>query len=107
MYVGPHNPDDQDFDHRAAGTQWKSTGHRAQKLMDPNHLLLQPYLFPDVGCFSHPLLSVLIPSGHFFFLVFSRASPMAYGGSQTRGLIRAIAARLHHSHSNAESKLRL
>ena len=29
-----------------------------------------------------------------------RAAPVAYGGSQTRGQIRAVAAGLHHSHSN-------
>jgi len=29
---------------------------------------------------------------------------VAYGGSQARGLIRAIAAGLHHSHSNARSE---
>ena len=29
---------------------------------------------------------------------------MAYGGSQARGLIRATAAGLHHSHSNTKSK---
>ena len=33
-----------------------------------------------------------------------RAAPMAYGGSQARGLIRAVAASLHHSHSNARFK---
>ena len=32
---------------------------------------------------------------------------MAYGGSQERGLIGAVAAGLHHSHSNARSELRL
>ena len=32
---------------------------------------------------------------------------MAYGGSQARGRIGAIAAGLHQSHSNAGSKLRL
>ena len=37
----------------------------------------------------------------YFFLVISRAATMAYGGSQARGLIRAIAANLCHSHSNA------
>ena len=42
-----------------------------------------------------------------FFLVFSRAEPMTYGGSQARGLIGATAASLHHSHSHAGSKLRL
>ena len=33
-----------------------------------------------------------------------RAAPAAYGGSQARGLIRAIATGLHHSHSNTGSK---
>ena len=44
----------------------------------------------------------------FFFLVFClfRAAPAAYGGSQARDLIRAIADGLHHSH-NAGSELRL
>ena len=28
---------------------------------------------------------------------------MAYGGSQARGLIGAVATGLHHSHSNARS----
>ena len=39
--------------------------------------------------------------------VFSYAAPAAYGGSQARGLIGAVAAGLHHSHSNAGSKPRL
>ena len=40
----------------------------------------------------------------FFFLVFGRASPAAYGGSQARNPVRAVAAGLHHSHSNARSE---
>ena len=38
----------------------------------------------------------------FFFRLFaiSRATSVAYGGSQARGLIGAVAAGLHHSHSN-------
>ena len=43
----------------------------------------------------------------FSFFVFSRAAPSAYGGSHARGLIRAVAASLHHSHSNVGSKLHL
>ena len=41
----------------------------------------------------------------FFFglFVFSRATPTAYGGSQARGLIRAVAARLHQAHGNTGS----
>ena len=38
-------------------------------------------------------------SGTFFF--FLRTIPMAFGGSQERDGIRAIAASLHHSHSNS------
>ena len=43
----------------------------------------------------------------FFFCLFafSRATSVAYGGSQARGLIGAVAAGLHHSHSHAGSKL--
>ena len=43
----------------------------------------------------------------FLFFVFSGATPAAYGGSQARGLIRAIAAGLHHSHSHTRSELHL
>ena len=44
----------------------------------------------------------------FYFLSFclSRAAPVAYGGSQARGAIGAVAASLHHSHSNAGSEPR-
>ena len=41
------------------------------------------------------------------FFAISRAALLAYGGSQARGLIRAVAAGLHHSHSNTGSELRL
>ena len=40
----------------------------------------------------------------FYFFAFSRAAPTAYGGSQARVLIRAVAAGLHKSHSNAGSE---
>ena len=41
----------------------------------------------------------------FFWSFFLRAAPVAYGGPQARGRIRATAAGPPHSHSNAESKL--
>ena len=46
-----------------------------------------------------------IPFFFFFFCLFvsSRAAPVAHGGSQVRGQIRAIAIGLHHSHSNTGS----
>ena len=40
----------------------------------------------------------------FYFVVFLRAAPAAYGGSQARGLFGAVAAGLCHSHSNSGSK---
>ena len=45
----------------------------------------------------------------FFFLSFCHfgAAPAAYGGSQARGQIGAVAASLHQSHSNAGSQPRL
>ena len=42
----------------------------------------------------------------FFFNLF-RAAAAAYGGSQARGPITAVAASLHHSNSNARSELHL
>ena len=58
-------------------------------------------------------LIVLFKTYFYFlnFLVFLslRAAPAAYGGSQARGLIGAVATSLHHSHSNSgtEPYLRL
>ena len=43
----------------------------------------------------------------FFFFCLFRVAPMAYGGSQARGLIGAVAIGLHQSHSNTGSKLGL
>ena len=46
------------------------------------------------------------PGAFFFFFLFaiSWAAPSAYGGSQARGLIGAVATRLRHGHSNAGSE---
>ena len=46
-------------------------------------------------------------AAYFFFVfcfAFSRAAPVAYRGPQASGLIRATAASLHHSHSDAGSE---
>ena len=40
----------------------------------------------------------------YLFIVFSKAVPATYGGSQARGLIGAIAVCLYHSHSNSGFK---
>ena len=50
---------------------------------------------------------VFTASFFFFFFFFFwpfRAARAAYGGSQARGLIRAVVAALHHSHSSARSE---
>ena len=62
-------------------------------------------------CFSNMsqlmLMLMLLVQGplylFIFYFAFSRAAPAAYGGSQAKGLIRAVAAGLCHSHSNARS----
>ena len=44
----------------------------------------------------------------FMYLLFLfRAAPMAYGGSQARGPVGAVAIGLRHRHSNARSEPRL
>ena len=42
-----------------------------------------------------------------FLFLLLRATPLTYGGSQTRGLIGAAAAGLHHNHSHTRSEPRL
>ena len=68
----------------------------------PNAVLLISNLFWYMCILKHSIYNF------FFFcllsFVFSRAAPMACGGSQARGLIRAIAAGLRHSHSNMGSE---
>ena len=52
----------------------------------------------------HCWLFSLSLSLFFFTFAFSRAAPVAHGGSQARGLIGAIASSLCQSHSNAGSE---
>ena len=56
-----------------------------------------PFTILNFCIFQHYLKQI----GTFFSFCLFRATPEAYGGSQARGLIRAVAASLHHSHSNA------
>ena len=55
----------------------------------------------DKNYHAFPKLFYEVPDQ--FFCLF-RAVPMAYGGSQARGLIGAVAASLLQSHSNAGSE---
>ena len=50
---------------------------------------------------------ILFLSLFFFFFGLFRAAPSAYGGFRVRGLIGAVAAGLHDSHSNVRSEPRL
>ena len=65
-------------------------------------------VFAATTDFFYFILIKKIFFNYFFFFFFVlcpfRASPAAYGGSQARGLIGAVAAGLHHSHSNARSE---
>ena len=56
---------------------------------------------------SYKLLFYVYYYHIFCLFAFSRAAPVAYGGSQARGLIRAVATGLRQSHSNVGSELRL
>ena len=62
-------------------------------------------------CTLHPCDTNFVAGNLYFFFClfclfafFSRAAPEAYGGSQPKGLIGAVATRLCHSHSNAGSE---
>ena len=50
-------------------------------------------------------LTLSYKNQHIFSFGLFRAASTAYGGSQARSLIRAVAAGLHHSRSNARSEL--
>ena len=65
--------------------------------------ILMILILGKICIFIHTIIII----GFYAFLcvyVFSRSAPVAYGGSQTRGLIEAVAVGLHHSHINAGSE---
>ena len=58
-------------------------------------------------CFSHLPLFVFSLLFQFLWFPLQRKddpAPAAYGGSQARGRVRAVATGLHHNHSNARSE---
>ena len=69
------------------------------EIMEDFECILEMSRF-HINCNSHPFFL-------FFFDCLFRATSTAYGGAQARGLIRAIAARLSHSHSNTRAELHL
>ena len=64
-------------------------------------------LFLDFFEYSNILLKFLFIYLFMHACMLFRTAPVAYGGSQAGGLIRATSASLCHSHSNAGSKLHL
>ena len=58
------------------------------------------------NCFSGDTTISLLSCFFFIFCLF-RATPAAYGSFQAKGLIGAVAAGVHHSHSNVGSELHL
>ena len=72
---------------------------------------LSKVFVPFEFCLNLDLFWICITNSKDFFFFFAfflfRATPSAYGGSQAKGLIGAVAAGLHHSHSNVGSELRL
>ena len=76
-----------------------SLGAGNRKRVGQHYLRKAPWTF-DVGWKSS---FFFFNSKKFFFCLF-RAASMAYGSSQDRGWIRAVAIGLRHSHSNAGSK---
>ena len=68
------------------------------------------FWFPSLEALSSPVFRfiffIIYLFIYFVFCPFT-ATPAAYGGSQARGLIGAVAAGLHHSHSNTRSELHL
>ena len=53
---------------------------------------------------KRPPKGKIVLSGFLFLFFFFSAEGGAYGSSQAKGQIRATAASLHHSHSNARSQ---
>ena len=64
-------------------------------------------MFPSVLCgfFFYFDISIVSSALFLFVCLLFRAALMAYGGSQPRGTIRAIAASLRDSYSIARSEL--
>ena len=70
------------------------------------YLFFKEFFFGGVVLWLWVFLLLLFLFWFGVFLLF-RTTPMAYGGSQARGQIRAPAASHSHSHSNTGSEPRL
>ena len=82
--------------------------------LDPSHICRLCSACGNAGSLTHILTDTTLgsffftklPCSFYLFIYFClfRVAPTAYGNSQARGLIRAAAAGLGQTHSNAGSK---
>ena len=97
----------------AAGLCQSHINARSKQRLQPIPQLRQRQILNPLSKARIPTCNLMVPSRIclrctwwellFFFLLF-RAVPTAYGGPQTRGLIGATAASLHHSYRNVGSE---
>ena len=76
----------------------------SDKDLSSEHNIHPPHTLVSSVCAPLHTLSISCFIVVYCIFCLFRATPTAYGGSQTRGSIRATAAGLHHSHSNEESE---
>ena len=69
--------------------------------------LAEELSYDSAGPQKKKLDKIELLAAHFFYFSLFRAAPVVYTSSQARGQIGAAAASLHHSHSNARSKVHL
>ena len=89
----------------ASLTGREGLGERAL-ILEPENIGLKSLFHYSSGVTLSKLFNPTDPPPIFFFCLF-RATPMAYGSSQARRQIGAVAAGLQHRHSNAGSEPRL
>ena len=70
----------------------------------PNESITSPGLGIHIFFFFFCLLSLFVVVVVVVVVAISWAAPSAYGGSQARGLIGAVATGLRQSHSNTRSE---
>ena len=88
------------------GVYWKDLECFPSFLPSPSFLPLHRYVVAWYvkTLYSLPLAKYIPEIKTLCVCVLSRAAPVAYGGSQAKGLIGATAIGLCHSHHNARSK---
>ena len=88
--------------------QHRRSSQVAQYVKAPMLSLLESLLWCSFDTWPRNLACLGCRQKQFYLFIclfcLFRATPMAYGGSQARGLIGAVAIGLHHSHSDIGSE---